>query len=143
MVSKPRRTFKHPIPVPAGKSEELRPIDGGEMLRKAGARTGVAQIPWNGYTLLVRPYIGAEEMADFAEGVAAMVFSEPRCPEAFADYYFRCAVIAYYTNIMLPQEEEKRFEIVYGTGLYEELKEVICGGQLAALEGAVAAAVRR
>ena len=137
MASNTKRQFKHPIQPTQSHTDILREIDGDEILEKIDAEYRVTQVPWNGMQILVRSYIGMDEMTELTDLVVGMIFVDGASYSELMDYFFRCAVLAFYTNIMMPSDEDSKFKIIYGTDLYETVKKYIHSGQIESMSSAI------
>ena len=137
MASDKRPQFKHPI-VRADKTpEELVWITPEELLSAAEPDTGLTQTVWHGLNVIIRKMISMEEAQNLVRVILRQCWNgEEYCVE-MVDFQLRCAVITFYTNVTLPEEAEMQYAILYGTDLYDTVRDRINEGQMAAIEGAV------
>ena len=140
MASNPR-VFKHPIPgTPAAtaSSGDIRMITAEELCESVVPKNEVVQIPWAGKLLLsVRTMISMKESIKFTEMVLQLCWGEESYYYEVMDFAFRCAVIAYYSNVQLPEGLDKKYEMVYGTSLYDTVMQYANRDQTEALYQAV------
>lgn len=104
-----------------------------------GSVVAVNGVKWLGLTIEVKNFIGLNEVVQLAEEVAGNSFladGEGFIPEV-TEFCFRKAVIEHYTNIRLPQNAGKIYDIVFGTDLYHVIREHIDEDQLVDLRSAV------
>ena len=137
MASNPR-VFKHPIPgTPAATaaSSDIKMITAEELCESVVPKNEVVQIPLAGKLLLsVRTMISMKESIKFTEMVLQLCWGEDY---EVMDFAFRCAVIAYYSNVQLPEGLDKKYEMVYGTNLYDTVMQYANRDQTEALYQAV------
>lgn len=89
------------------------------------------EIEWNGLKILVNDMISLEDMSDFVNSVTASCFRTEDfsfIPE-WKDFTTRVAVIDLYTNITLPRNPQKIYDILYNTQLFDAVVENINQGQ--------------
>lgn len=60
-----------------------------------------------------------KESMKFTEMVLQLCWNDEGYYYEVMDFAFRCAVIAFYSNVQLPEGLEQKYEMVYGTDLYD------------------------
>lgn len=138
MASNTPRNFKHPlpgrnIPDPA----EVRMILPDQLLNVCKDTGRFTRLNWNGLNLVIRRMIDLDEMSQLVGMVLDGCWNENMYMKELMDFMFRCAVVTYYSNVYLPENNEMRYKIVYETDLYDTVKDNINEGQFAAIESAV------
>ena len=96
-------------------------------------------IEWLGYTIHVKRFLDFMEMMGFVNGVTAGCFAKSDnsyMPEA-RDFFFRCHIVEYYTNIELPDNLEEKNQLVYGTNIIETVLRNVDMGQFQAIIDAI------
>ena len=98
----------------------------------------VATDNWNGLELEVRRYISFSEMLEFVEFVTDMCFTSDNTymPEV-RDYAIRVFVISRYTNIELPEDTDKRYELLYGTDIMRAVLQLVDAQQINEIVAAI------
>lgn len=83
-------------------------------------------VEWNGLNVEVKYAISAEEMMLAVESIIAWVFADPDDfhPE-LADFAFRNNIIDRYTNIRMPVSNIKKYDMLYGTDVFDVVYEHI------------------
>lgn len=92
-------------------------------------------VEWLGYTIHVKRFLDFMDMMGFVNGVAAGCFAKSDnsyMPEA-RDFFFRCHIVEYYTNIELPDNLEEKNQLVYGTNIIEVILRNVDMGQFQAI----------
>lgn len=82
---------------------------------------------WKGIEIEIKPVIGLEDMMAFVDDVVKMCFTEKSAqyiPEA-KDFAVSCAVIEYYSNIILPENARDRYDLAYRSNIVDEITEEI------------------
>lgn len=71
-------------------------------------------IEWNGVSILVKPNLTLKDMLSFVDAVVKNCFSEDGTfmPET-KNFAIRNYIVEYYTNISLPSNVEKRYDLLY------------------------------
>lgn len=71
-------------------------------------------IEWNGISILVKPNLTLKDMLSFVDAVVKNCFSEDGTfmPET-KNFAIRNYIVEYYTNISLPSNVEKRYDLLY------------------------------
>lgn len=98
-----------------------------------------AVLKWNGIEIAVKRMIPFKEVLRLTGSVIKTVFDGENglfVPEAL-DYALRVAVLEHYTNIRLPQNAEKLYEVAVGTDLYDRVCENVNAAQLKTIIAAV------
>lgn len=85
---------------------------------KRKPRQAMVEVGDVGCNLTVKPYLNAEEIVGFIEGVASSVLHEGKYYPYLKDYFIRLFTLDAYTSITIPDEIEKCWTLVYGTPLY-------------------------
>ena len=105
---------------------------------KQAGGTGAAAhtVRWNGRALKVKPLLAPREMSEFISSVmdacAHPEYSGVMMPE-FMDLAIRANTVLRYTDAELPETLDGQTELLYGTDLYDTVREHICTAQLDAL----------
>lgn len=84
-------------------------------------------VEWNGLQVVIKKKLNLTEMLVFVENVAASCFSEDKTtynPE-LKDCAVRAAVIELYTNISLPFNVHKKYDLLYGSDIFQVVIENI------------------
>ena len=137
MASNSRPQFKHPIR-PAGKpSEDLTWIPAETLLASARPDNGLELVRWSGMSITVRKMIGIDEMQQMVGLILDQCWDGECLRKELADFFLRCAVITFFTNVTLPEKREEQYEILYGTDLFHIVRRTICGDQIASVENAL------
>lgn len=93
------------------------------------------EVEWLGYTICVKRFLDFSDMMGFVNGVVAGCFAKSDnsyLPEA-RDLFFRCNIVAYYTNVELPDDLEEKNRLVYGTNIIETVLRNVDIGQFQAI----------
>ena len=90
-------------------------------------RVNVNVIEWNGLSIEVKYTLSLAEAVSFVDAVTNGCFnSETGEYSSIAKpFAMRMAVISFYTNITMPNDYEKRYEMVDEDGLYESVVEAV------------------
>ena len=98
---------------------------------------------WFGIPITIRYTISLGEMLEFVDGVVASCFDDERgyIPEIW-DFAFYNNILDYYTNITLPQDIGKKYELIYGSNIIEFVKEHISEQQWFDIENSICSKVR-
>ncbi len=92
-------------------------------------------VEWLGYTIHIKRFLDFMDMMGFVNGVTAGCFAKSDnsyMPEA-RDFFFRCHIVEYYTNIELPDNLEEKNQLVYGTNIIEVVLRNVDMGQFQAI----------
>lgn len=106
---------------------------------KKDNRIGVEnKIEWNGLDILVKYTVSLKDIMSIAEGVTRICFTDEGIfiPEV-KDFAFKCFVIDTYSNVALPSDTEKKYDIAVCSGLFEAIVPYIYQKQLYELQCAV------
>lgn len=97
---------------------------------------------WFGIPITIRYTISLGEMLEFVDGVVASCFDDERgyIPEIW-DFAFYNNILDYYTNITLPQDIGKKYELIYGSNIIEFVKEHISEQQWSDIECSITSKV--
>ena len=140
MASNPR-VFKHPIPgtqAASASPKDIRMITPEELCAAVSPKSEVIQVSWAGKLLLtIRSMISMEESIKFIETAMQLCWGGESYYYEVMDFAFRCAVITYYSNVQLPEGLEQKYEIVYGTDLYETILKYTNLDQIDAIREAI------
>lgn len=93
------------------------------------AKQDFTNVEWNGLTIKVRHMVNFEYMLRFVNGVVNTCFETGSYMPELKDFAIRCASIAYYTNINMPEDVDKQYKLVYGTDLVAKVLEAVDHGQ--------------
>ena len=98
----------------------------------------VNEIKWRGLTIEVSERIKYEDMVGLITLVADASFGEDGSyhPEA-TDFALRLGVMALYTNLTIPANIEKRYDMAYGTDVYHLIEGAIDPVQIRIIREAV------
>ena len=104
--------------------------------RQAGGTGASARtIRWNGKVMKVRPLLPPMEMSEFLNSVMDACIDREHgsiMPE-FIDLAIRANTVLRYTDMDIPETLDGQTELLYGTDLYDSVREHICKAQLDAL----------
>lgn len=92
-------------------------------------------INWCGYEVSVKRFVSLADTMHFVDGVVSGCFAEADgdyMPEV-RDFFFRCSLVEFYTNVSLPENVEEKNAIVYGTDIVDLVMQNIDKGQLRAI----------
>lgn len=94
---------------------------------------------WRGIFVTIRPQLSLMEMLSFVDGVVKTCFLEAdsRYMPELRDFAIRCSVLEMYANFTLPENVEKRYELVYGCDVYSLILESIDRSQFDAMLAAI------
>ena len=80
----------------------------------------------NAFKVIVKPHLSFSEAMDFVDSVINLTFDEEgNYYSVFADFALRRYTILYYTNMTLPDDMSKQYELLYGTHVYDVIAENI------------------
>lgn len=92
-------------------------------------------IEWNGLDITVKTRLSFEEMMEFVDGVAESCFATDT--KAFIpvakDFVIGCLVIEMYSNLTLPQNVNKKYEIINGCDVVDAILENVDKAQFDAI----------
>lgn len=102
--------------------------------RNALGEIGI-DITWCGYNVAIKRFISFTDMLSFVDGVVSGCFakSDNRYLPEVRDLFFRCSLVEFYTNIVLPESVEEKNQIVYGTDIIDLILQNIDRGQFRAI----------
>lgn len=109
-----------------------------ENIEKA-VRVPAAEVDWHGETLIVKPMLSLSEAAAFVRKVTSDCFNPDTGeyqPEAKAFATKRC-MVALYTNLTLPKNNEAQYQLIYGTDIIEVICTCINQAQYEEIERAI------
>ena len=80
----------------------------------------------NAFKVIVKPHLSFSEAMGFVDSVINLTFDEEgNYYSVFADFALRRYTILYYTNMTLPDDMSKQYELLYGTHVYDVIAENI------------------
>lgn len=113
--------------------------DAVRVLDNCGERNALNEfgetVKWCGYEVSVKRFISFINMMSLVDGVVSGCFAKSDnsyLPEV-RDFFFRCSIVEFYTNIVLPDSVEEKNSIVYGTDIVDLIMQHIDKGQLRAI----------
>lgn len=80
-------------------------------------------IEWRGLSVIIKHNLSLKDMLAFVDAVTKNCFSEENAtymPE-IKDFATRSCIIEYYTNISLPSNVEKRYELLYRSSILNDI----------------------
>lgn len=87
----------------------------------------VVNVKWNSLDITVKTHLSFEEMIAFVDGVAESCFTADT--KAFIpvakDFVIGCLVIEMYSNLTLPQNVNKKYEIISGCDVVDVILEKV------------------
>ena len=98
-----------------------------------------ATVEWNGLDIVIKQHLSLPEVARFVDACVKACFDSNTAaytPEA-KDAAIRSCIIAFYTNITLPESVEKQYELVYHSMILDTITPNIDQNQLNAVVRAV------
>lgn len=116
-----------------------------DIINKCAVENGSASpeydydIDWKGLTIHVTHFLTLQDMVDFVNGVTAGCFAKSDnsyMPEV-RDFFFRCNIVAQYTNIELPDDLEEKNQLIYGTDLIDTVLAYVDRAQFHAIIDAI------
>lgn len=131
MASNTRPKFKHPIIREEKTEEDFRWIDPDE-LSSVCADDHIRRIQWRGLDVIIRSMIDLPEIPSFFSSVMSACYDEEHdlfMPEML-DFAVRANTVLRYSNIILPDDAEEQYRILYGTDLFQTVKDNICFDQV-------------
>ena len=133
-----KRQFKHPIvPVQNSNEEEIPTISAEQLVEATEDSFQVNQVRWRNMTLYIRNIIEMDEVLRFTSSVLDVCTGDGYYMIEMIDFAFRCAVIGFYSNVHLPADNDKKYSLLYGTDLYQVVKDHISEGQFNALRESI------
>lgn len=99
-----------------------------------GSVTGEVDVDWYGLTIKVKFPPTLSDTIQIADDVASGCFlDDDRYVPEIKEFLFRRAIVERCTNLRLPQNIEKQYELLMGTDLFDALGEVYDDDQLDAM----------
>lgn len=80
-------------------------------------------VDWNGLTLVIKRHLGLYEMAKFVDVCVKACFNPDDAsysPES-KDFAIRSCIVAFYTNITLPENPAKQYELIYSSMILDAI----------------------
>lgn len=104
----------------------------------AGIIDEVNEIKWNELSISVKRRIKYEEMVLLISAASEASFGEDGSfhPEA-TEFALRLGAIALYTNLSVPANIEKRYDMAFGTDVYDKIEEAIDPLQIKMIRDAI------
>lgn len=99
----------------------------------------VELVEWNGITLAIRRHLGLSDIAKFVDVCTKACFNpdtEAYTPEA-KDLAIRSCMVIWYTNLSLPSNLEKQYELIYHSGITDTISQHIDTVQFKAIIDAI------
>lgn len=98
-------------------------------------------IVWRGLNIVVRNMIKIEETLDMVNSIMEACTSNKdgviNCYPELMDFAVRANVVLRYSNVHLPADTREQYKILYGTDLYDVIRENTNKPQIASIENAV------
>ena len=109
-----------------------------EQVMKEQFGNDVKKIEWCGVEIEYKEVLSMVEMKAFVDGVVDASFDNDGdyMPE-FTDWLIRTNMIQLYTNVRMPQNIEKQYDILYRTDLYEQIAGLVDQRQYAKIMDAI------
>lgn len=101
-------------------------------------------IEWNGLDITVKTKLSFKEMMEFVDGVAKSCFAADTnsfIPEV-KDFVIGCFVIETYSNLTLPQNVSKKYDIISGCDVVDVILENVDKEQFDNIAGAINEKIR-
>lgn len=99
--------------------------------------------PWFGVPVTIKYTISFSEMLEFVDGVVATCFDDEHgyLPEVrdFATYN---NILKYYTNLTLPEDLDKKYDLIYGSNIIEFVMEHISALQWADIDASISRKIK-
>ena len=138
MASNTRPVFRHPIQQQrTTDSQDGYVVSADLIVNAADLEEKIKIIRWNGLDIAVRRIIKLDEMQKLIGMVLDRCWNGEYFKNECVDFYLRSAVILFYTSAYLPEDEDIEYEILYGTDLFESVKECISTDQLTSIRNAL------
>lgn len=96
-------------------------------------------VEWNGLTISIKKHLSLSDVAKFVDICTRACFDTDTnvfAPE-IKDVAIRSCIVGFYTNITLPQNVEKQYELFYCSGIVEFVTDYIDDHQLNAIKAAI------
>ena len=109
-----------------------------EQVMKEQFGNDVKKVEWCGVEIEYKEILTMVEMKAFVDGVVDASFDNDGdyMPE-FTDWLIRTNMIQLYTNVRMPQNIEKQYDILYRTDLYEQIAGLVDQRQYAKIMDAI------
>lgn len=109
-----------------------------EHVMKEQFNNDVKTVEWCGVEIEYKEVLTMVEMKAFVDGVVDASFDNEGdyIPE-FTDWLIRTNMIQLYTNVRMPQNIEKQYDILYRTDLYEQIAGLVDQRQYAKIMDAI------
>lgn len=109
-----------------------------EQVMKEQFGNDVKKVEWCGVEIEYKEVLTMVEMKAFVDGVVDASFDNDGdyMPE-FTDWLIRTNMIQLYTNVRMPQNIEKQYDILYRTDLYEQITGLVDQRQYAKIMDAI------
>ena len=109
-----------------------------EQVMKEQFSNAVKTVEWCGVEIEYKEILTMVEMKAFVDGVVDASFDNDGdyMPE-FTDWLIRTNMIQLYTNVRMPQNIEKQYDILYRTDLYEQIAGLVDQRQYAKIMEAI------
>lgn len=109
-----------------------------EQVMKEQFGNDVKKVEWCGVEIEYKEVLTMVEMKAFVDGVVDASFDNDGdyMPE-FTDWLIRTNMIQLYTNVRMPQNIEKQYDILYRTDLYEQIAGLVDQRQYAKIMDAI------
>lgn len=136
MASNTRPVFKHPVLKDSG-GGAIKSSD--DIMKVWSPGDNTAEVIWNGKSVYVKRLLSFREVSQFINAVIDLCFDtehEIAIPEA-ADFAIRLNVLMRYAGIIMDDDIEEQYRIVYESNLYESIIGVINSAQLDAIRDTV------
>lgn len=119
-------------------AKKIKKVSVNELEKAMQGEAREFEMIYQGMPYTVRRSIPVEAMLQFVRDVVEPCFLDDGTylPE-IQGFAFRCALLEYYTNIRLPQDIDKRAEIVYGTEVVDSVISVASAAQIDELRLAI------
>lgn len=136
MANSVGRQFKHPIQqnVRSVNNTSVGVITPEEVFASTKVNNGLTMIKYgSGLQVAIKYFIGATDVSKFTSLVLDLCWYEESYRVEYLDFAFRCAVIAFYSNVKLPDKLDAKYDLVYGTDLYDSIYNNANSGQIGSL----------
>lgn len=109
-----------------------------EQVMKEQFGNAAKTVEWCGVEIEYKEVLTMVEMKAFVDGVVDASFdSEGDYMPEFTDWLIRTNMIQLYTNVRMPQNIEKQYDILYRTDLYEQIAGLVDQRQYAKIMDAI------
>lgn len=99
----------------------------------------LVQVEWNGLEIIVKKTLDIAEMLAFVNNVSEACFNKEdySYSPAVEDFAIRSAFVELYTNIRMPVNIQRRYDLIYQSGIVEHIVPYINASQYNAIIEAV------